>query len=157
MKCVMLLPFLVLAAVFSLLAASPSASSVASTQEKIDKAEAVKNELAALQGSWKLMTYEEDGKEVKDVGNPYTIEKDKLTVKRDGEVTAEGPLELDPTRSPKHLDFQRTGGQTEMTIYVRVGDYLILCGRRDGKTRPSEFATGTANGGEYLIVLKREK
>ena len=37
------------------------------------------------------------------------------------------------------------------------GYYLLQCGRRDGKTRPSEFATGTANGGEYLIVLQRQK
>ena len=30
----------------------------------IDKAEAVKKELAALQGTWKIVAYEEDGKDV---------------------------------------------------------------------------------------------
>jgi uncharacterized protein (TIGR03067 family) len=150
---------LVLVAIVCLTVPWQSGSPVALAQEKIDKAEAANKELVALQGTWKLMTHEEDGKDVpygEDV-QLYIVEKDKITVKRKGDVIAERPIELDATRSPKHLDFQRTGGQTELTIYIRVGDYFIQCGRRDGKTRPSEFATGTANGGEYLIVLKREK
>jgi uncharacterized protein (TIGR03067 family) len=148
-----------LPAVVFCLALAWSSAPVASADDQADKAEAVKKELDALQGTWKLMTHEEDGKEV-DYGDDiqlYTFGKDKLTVKRKDTVIAEGPIELDPTRSPRHLDFQRTDGQTELTIYIRVGDYLIQCGRRDGKTRPTEFATATANGGAYLIVLKRQK
>ncbi len=80
-----------------------------------------------------------------------------MTVKRKDEVIAEGPITLDTKTSPKQLDFRLTSGQTDLTIYIRVGDYLIQCGHRDGKTRPSEFATGTSKGGAYLIVLKREK
>ena len=149
---------LVLAGVCCLVVPRPSARPVASAQEKIDKAEAVKKELAALKGTWKLITHVEGGRVVDyDTPQLYTFADDKLTVKRGDQVIAEGPIDLDPTKAPKHLDFRLTSGQTDLTIYIREGDHLIQCGCRDGKTRPSDFATGTANGGEYLIVLKREK
>jgi uncharacterized protein (TIGR03067 family) len=148
---------LVLVVVCCLAAPWRSAQPVASAQEKLDKAEAAKKELAALQGTWKMVAYEEDGKEVPAEDRLYIIDKDKMTFKQNGEVAAEGTLELDATRTPKHLDYRITSGQTDLIIYTRVGDYLIQCGRRDGKTRPSEFATGTANGGAYLIVLQRQK
>jgi uncharacterized protein (TIGR03067 family) len=136
----------------------PSARAVAPAPETNDKAKAVKKELAALKGTWKLITHVEGGRVV-EYDNPqlYTFADDKLTVKRGDQVIAEGPIDLDPTKVPKHLDFRLTSGQTDLTIYIREGDHLIQCGCRDGKTRPSEFAAGTANGGEYLIVLKREK
>ena len=149
---------LVLTGVCWLLMPWPTARPVASAQEKIDKAEAVKKELVALKGTWKLITHVEGGRVVEyDDPQLYTFADDKLTVKRSDQVIAEGPLDLDPTKAPKHLDFRLTSGQTDLTIYIREGDHLIQCGCRDGKTRPSDFATGTANGGEYLIVLKREK
>ena len=149
---------LVLIGACCLLVPWPSARHVASAQQRIDKAEVAKKELAGLKGTWKLITHVEGG-QVVEYENPqlYTFADDKLTVKRGDELIAEGPIDLDPTKAPKHLDFRRTSGRTELTIYIREGDHLIQCGCRDGKTRPSEFAAGTANGGEYLIVLKREK
>jgi uncharacterized protein (TIGR03067 family) len=113
-----------------------------------------------VRGSDCLPLFHKDGKDVPYADAEvrfYVIDKDKMTFKKKDEVIAEGPIELDPTRSPKHMDYRLTSGQTDLIVYIRTGDYLIKCGRRDGKTRPSEFATGTANGGEYLIVLKREK
>jgi uncharacterized protein (TIGR03067 family) len=132
---------------------------VVRAQEKVDKAEAAKKELAELQGDWKLMTHEEDGKIVDYGGDTqiYTIAKDQMIVKRKGDVIAEGPIELDATRSLKQMDYRLNSGQVDLIIFIRVGDYLIQCGHRDGKTRPSEFATNTSNGGAYLIVLQRQK
>jgi uncharacterized protein (TIGR03067 family) len=149
---------LVLAGLCFLVVPWPSARAFAPAPQKDDKAEAVKKELAALKGTWKLITHVEGGRVVEyDDPQLYTFADDTLTVKRGDQVIAEGPIDLDPTKVPKHLDFRRTSGQTELTIYIREGDHLIQCGCRDGKTRPSEFAAGTASGGEYLIVLKREK
>src|SRR5437016_5937613 len=125
---------LVVAVIFCLAVSWPSAHPVAA-QEKIDKAEAVKQELAALQGTWKLVAHEENGKDVPtDDGGIrlYIIDKDKMTFKKKDDVLAEGTLELDPTRSPKHMDYRLTSGQTDLIIFLRVGDYLIKCGRRDG-------------------------
>jgi uncharacterized protein (TIGR03067 family) len=123
-----------------------------------DKSEAAKKELAALQGMWKLRTHEEQGKLLPHDDTQFvTIADDKITWEQHGEVVMQGTIELEAGRSPKHLNYQFTSGRSDQVIYIRVGDYLIQCGRRDGKTRPSEFATATANGGEYLIVLKRVK
>ena len=82
-----------------------------------------------------------------------------MTVQVNGETIAEGKLTLDSTANPKRLDFVFPPGQTgqkHSIIYVRVGDHIIYCGNRDRKTRPSEFSTGTANGGDYLIAWKIE-
>jgi uncharacterized protein (TIGR03067 family) len=128
---------LILAAVFCLTTSWSLGCPVASAQEKIDKAEAVKKGLAALQGSWRLVTHEEDGKDVPYGDGEvrlYIIDKDKMIFKNKDEVIAEGQIDLDPTRSPKHMDFRLTSGQTDLIIYIRVGDYLIKCGHRDGKT-----------------------
>jgi uncharacterized protein (TIGR03067 family) len=131
---------------------------MASAQDKTDKAEAVKKELAALQGTWKLVAIEEGGKDSPIKEETYSIiDKDVVRVKYKGKVTSEGTISLDPTKSPKHMDVRFDFGQTDVTIYLRVGDYLIQCGHRDGKTRPVEFASGTVKGGAYLVVLKREK
>jgi uncharacterized protein (TIGR03067 family) len=149
---------LVLIGACCLLVPWPSARQAVSALEKIDTAEVAKKELAALKGTWKLITHVEGGRVV-DYNTPqlYTFAADKLTVTLGDQVIAEGPVDLDTTKAPKHLRFRLTSGQTDLTIYIREGDHLIQCGCRDGKTRPSEFAAGTANGGEYLIVLRREK
>ncbi len=115
-------------------------------------------ELAALQGTWVPLQYEAGGKIVPGAMNFKQIVKgDKVTFQVDGETKAEGKVVLDPTQNPKHLNFQFTSGQTDLIVYVRAGDQIIYCGNRDGKTRPSEFVSGTATGGEYLIAWKIEK
>jgi uncharacterized protein (TIGR03067 family) len=115
-------------------------------------------ELAALQGTWVPLQNEEGGNKAQGEFNfKQFIKGDKVTFQVNGETKAEGKVVLDPTKNPKHLDFQFTSGQTDLIIYVRAGDYVIYCGNRDGKTRPSEFASGTAKGGDYLQVWKIER
>ena len=149
---------LVLIGACCLLVPWPSPPPAVSAQEKSDTAEAAKTERAALTGTWKLITHVEGGRVV-DYNTPqrFTFADDKVTVTLGDQVIAEGPVDLDTTKAPRHLDFRLTSGQTDLTIYIREGDHLIQCGCRDGKTRPAEFAAGTATGGEYLIVLRREK
>ena len=56
-------------------------------------------ELAALKGTWKLITHVEGG-QVVEYDNPqlYTFADDKLTVKRGDELIAEGRLTSTPRR-----------------------------------------------------------
>jgi hypothetical protein len=60
-----------------------------------------------------------------------------------------------------HLDMHDAAGtHTDSAIFIRAGDYMIMCGNRpsqDGKKRPSEFKSGTENGGAYLIVWRIER
>jgi RNA polymerase sigma factor (sigma-70 family) len=119
---------------------------------------AAEEELAALQGVWLPLRYEEHGREFSPECKHF-IKGNKVTVQVNGETIAEGKLVLDSTKSPKRLDFVFPPGQTgqkHSIIYVRVGDHIIYCGNRDRKTRPTEFSTGTANGGDYLIAWKIE-
>jgi uncharacterized protein (TIGR03067 family) len=114
-------------------------------------------ELAALQGTWVPLQYEEGGRKIQGTFNcTHLIKGDKVTVRVNGETIAEGKVVLDPTTSPKHLDFHFPSGRTDLMIYVRAGDYVIYCGNRGGK-RPLAFASGTANGGAYLLVWKIER
>lgn len=119
-------------------------------------------ELAALQGTWVLLRHEESGKVVVDDNTPdnkrerLIINGNKVVCKN-GETIVEGKVVLDATKNPKHLDLQYTPKHSDVTIYVRAGNYLILCGNRDGKTRPTEFVSGAEKGGEALTVWKREK
>jgi uncharacterized protein (TIGR03067 family) len=73
------------------------------------------------------------------------------------ESQAEVKVVLDPTKTPKHLDFRFSSGRTDLIIYVRAGDYMIYCGNRDRQTRPREFVSGTPQGGEYLMAWKIER
>jgi len=115
-------------------------------------------ELAALQGTWVPLQYEADGRKVEGVLNfKQIIKGDTVTFLVNREAKAEGKVIVDVMSNPKRLDFQFTSGQTDLIIYVRAGDYVTYCGNRDGQTRPSEFATGTAKGGEYLQVWKIER
>lgn len=149
----------ILLAVFCLALLWQLAQASGASLKKDDKAEAAKRELDELQGTWKILTHEENGREYSygDNYQLYTIEKNKITVtKREG-VLCEGTIEIDATKSPKQLDVKLTSGQTDLLIYFRVNDYWIQCGHRDGETRPTEFASGTPKGGAYLLILKREK
>jgi uncharacterized protein (TIGR03067 family) len=124
-------------------------------QEKIDKAEVVKKELAALQGTWRLLRWEEDGKVIpiaKD--NPgWSVKGTKV---KNGDH--EGTLELvDVTKTPARLNIQFPERKLDEFIYVRAGDYLIMCGQRGGP-RPSEFKTAPHEQGiNQLFVWKMDR
>jgi uncharacterized protein (TIGR03067 family) len=119
-------------------------------------------ELAALQGNWVLLRHEESGKVVVDDNTPddrrerLTIKGDRVVCKNGGTIM-EGKVVLDATKNPKHLDLQFAAGHADVIIYVRAGNFLIFCGNRAGKARPTEFASGTEKGGEALTVWKMEK
>jgi uncharacterized protein (TIGR03067 family) len=115
------------------------------------------DELMALQGTWVPLWYEEGGKKGNAISTRHILKEDRLTVQVNVKTVAEGKVVLDATKNPKRLEYQLASGQTHVIIFVRVGDYVIYCGNRDGKTWPTEFATGTPKGGEYLIAWKIER
>jgi uncharacterized protein (TIGR03067 family) len=118
-----------------------------------NKEEADKKEIAALQGTWQCLRFEEGGKLVETKG-AYVIDGHKISVDW-GNGILKARMSTNASKEPKHLDLENLDtGRTDVTIYVRAGDYLIQCGNRDGKTRPTKFATGVEGGGEYIIVWK---
>jgi uncharacterized protein (TIGR03067 family) len=115
----------------------------------------IEKELSELQGTWTPLYWEQNGERL-EARPRHVFAGDKLTIQINGETIAEGKVVVDATQSPKHLDLQMAGGPTHSLIYARAGDYVIYCGNRTGQ-RPTEFATGTAHGGEYLMAWKIEK
>src|SRR5262245_11891632 len=145
-------------ALAALLAPTQGSPPGALAQDKVQE-----KELAALQGTWVLLRHEEGGKVIVDDNTPddkrqhLIIKGDKVTCKN-GETIVEGKVVLNATKTPKHLDLQYTPRHADVTIYVRAGNYLILCGNRGaGNTRPTEFVSGAEKGGEALTVWKMEK
>ena len=104
------------------------------------------------------LQYEEGGKKVAgDLTTRHIISGDKVTIQVDGRTQDEGRVVIDPTQNPKQLYLHLNSGPTHALIYVRVGNHVICCGNRRQEPLPREFASGTANGGEYLMAGKIEK
>jgi RNA polymerase sigma factor (sigma-70 family) len=146
---------------------APAADDKAAQEQEAREKELEAKELKALQGKWRVVKIEVDGKELL----PEDIAKIQFTIK-DNEIeqTTAGvdqpekmKIALKPGASPKEIDLTPlTGpedfkGKTAPGIYKLTDDTLTMCGakfdQRD-KGRPKEFK---ADDGVSLIVLERIK
>src|SRR5258708_6281497 len=96
-------------------------SAIALTDDAKDKA--IKDELAALQGKWKVVAVEGDGKPID------KIEKPTFTF-MDGKMSGFGPemtFTIDPTQKPKHITMVAKERQiTVNSIYSLEKDELKI-------------------------------
>lgn len=126
------------------------------------KQDAVKKDVDAIQGTWKIVALEADGKQA-----PAEIVATlKLTFKGDTLTFTPGEpgfsnytYKLDPTTKPASFDMTHADGdnkgETQKGIYSLEGNHLRIClGKADN--RPKEFTT-TANSGQALYTMEREK
>jgi uncharacterized protein (TIGR03067 family) len=124
---------------------------------------AAKQELAKLEGEWKLEKVEAGGtsatpeqlKELKSVtfkGNTFT----SLA----GAAKVEGTVKVDPTKKPKTIDLIFKSGQDQGKVYQAIysldGDELKMCGSELGKDRPKNFDMKDKTN-QTLMVFKRVK
>lgn len=110
-----------------------------------------KNATAKLQGTWNVVYYEEKGA-VEDPGTKQFVIKDnRLEFRSNGQTKVETTIEV----SGSTVDQKFSSGDVYRSLFLRAGDYWIICGNRKGD-RPTEFSCGTAMGGEFFIVLKHE-
>jgi uncharacterized protein (TIGR03067 family) len=126
--------------------------------------EATKKDLEQIQGTWRLVSREKDGKaDAADTIKDFLMinEGNKFTFKgTSGAGATKGTFTLDATKKPKAMD--RTPGdgpqkgKTLLGIYSLEGDTLKICVSLAGKERPGEFATAPKSG-LLLSVFKREK
>jgi uncharacterized protein (TIGR03067 family) len=99
-----------------------------------------------LQGTWKLVAIERDGKKapddfIKNASRTMTFKGDTATFRtRDGK-TMEGKLKIDTTKTPRHIEFSvevpGKGAVTAVGIYELKGDTLTVAIHRD--KRPTNF------------------
>jgi len=129
-----------------------------------DKEPAIKHDRSLYRGTWRAVSLQVDGKMAADQDTK------KLTViNRDGglwsllsegkEISA-GTSEIDPTKTPKTIDFVPSMGSDKgklyQGIYALLGDHRKLCFAPPGKPRPLEFSSKPGSG-VILVAFEREK
>jgi uncharacterized protein (TIGR03067 family) len=128
--------------------------------------DAVKKDLKKLEGTWVMVYGEVEGKKIAD----EHVKKSKITWKgktvslftpHQSRETIRGEVTLDPTKSPRQMDWVRSTephkGKKMQGIYEFVeDDQYRICFALPGKPRPMTFAT-KAGSGHVLHVWKRVK
>ena len=117
-----------------------------------------------LQGVWVAQSMEADGKPapaeaVKRLRITFNNDKLFLAGNFNDDREEECVYKIDPTQSPKHLDFTPPKEKKAiLAIYEVKGDELKICLRHASSSdgRPTEFAT-KAGSRLVLMVLKKEK
>jgi len=125
--------------------------------------EVAKEDLAKLQGEWSMVSGSADGqpmpenmlKEMK-----RTCHGDEATTTMSGQVIIKARISLDPSRNPKTINYQMTGGFTQgkkqLGIYEVNGDMFRSCFGKPGAERPTDF-TSRPGDGRTLSVWRRDK
>lgn len=129
-----------------------------------DAKDAVKKELAKLEGKWKATSLTYNGNDSLDkYPVQFTIKGDEIAVEGGDEVKKEYAklkMKLDPTTNPKILDFTVSLGDQKgvdiLGIYEVKGDELKICVKVPGNERPDKFESA-AGSSVALVVLKKQK
>ncbi|HEY1379463.1 MAG TPA: TIGR03067 domain-containing protein [Gemmataceae bacterium] len=143
------------------------AAAVALVAADPPKADPAKDELAIIQGTWRMVSAEANGMKMPEEqakAITRTITGDKYEITRNGQPAGKGTMTLDPTKTPRTVDAETTVRGEDGTpkavklqgIYELDGDTMRTCLAEPGKDRPTEFATKPGSG-HRLYVWKREK
>jgi uncharacterized protein (TIGR03067 family) len=128
------------------------------------KQEAIKKERKKYEGTWRVTSLEINGNQSSEEDAKKITVVNKLDgvwiLQVDGGKITEGTSEIDPTKSPKTIEFMETEGENKgkpvMGIYELGEDTRKLCYSGLGKEPPTEFSA-PAGSGRTLVVFKREK
>ena len=126
------------------------------------KQDLVKQDMDGIQGTWKIVALEADGKPApaEIVATLKFVFKDDTLACVPGEPSFTNyKFKLDPATKPAgfsmtHADGTQKG-QTDNGIYSLDGDHLKICFCLSGKI-PKEF-TAKAKSGQWMYSLEREK
>ena len=125
--------------------------------------DATKKDLAQLQGEWSMVSGSADGQPM-----PEEMRKqmkrvctgDQTTTTVGGQVFLQAKITIDPSKSPKTIDYQMTAGftkgQTQLGIYEVADDTFKACFGKPGAERPADF-TSQPGDGRTLSVWKRDQ
>ena len=121
----------------------------------------MKDQLAALQGTWDIVALTVDGQAMP----PGAFDGSSITVKGSTFTTASmgaeygGTISVDAGKSPKQLDLKfKSGpekGNTSLAIFELDGDTFKLCLTITGKTRPAAFAAKRGSGHAFEVLKRR--
>jgi uncharacterized protein (TIGR03067 family) len=128
-----------------------------------EASDAVKKEMAKLEGEWTMVSGEIDTQALPEeyLKNSRRVAKgDETTVTIGGKVFLKAKFTVDPAKKPKTIDYLMTEGftkgKTQLGIYELDGDSVKFCFAAPGKERPTEFKTKEGSR-TTLSVWKRAK
>jgi uncharacterized protein (TIGR03067 family) len=122
-----------------------------------------KADIAKLQGEWSMVSGSADGQAIPDEMLPTAkrvCKGNETTVTIGGQLIMQAKFTIDPTKTPKTIDYQVTDGPTKgkshLGIYEIDGDTVKYCFSAPDVERPSDF---TSKPGERrtLSVWRRVK
>ncbi len=123
--------------------------------------DAVKADMARLQGEWTLVSATADGNAMPDAmvkQGKRVCKDDETTVTIGGQMFIKAKFTIDPTKQPKTIDYQVTDGftkgQKQLGIYELSGDTVKFCFGSPDAQRPTEFASKQGDG-QSLSEWKR--
>ncbi len=123
--------------------------------------EALKKDLAQLQGEWTMVSGSADGQPMPDQMRKEmkrVCKGDEITVTMGDRVFLKAKITIDPSKTPKTIDYDMTEGlskgKKQLGIYELNGDTFKACFSSPGGERPKEIKAGE---GLTFSEWKRQK
>jgi uncharacterized protein (TIGR03067 family) len=126
--------------------------------------DAVKKDMAQLEGEWSMVSAEANGQtvpeEVVKTGK-RVVKGDETTVSLGDRVLMKAKFAVDPSKKPKTIDYTVSEGPSKgkvvKGIYELNGDTVKFCFSGPDKDRPSEFSAPAESGRTYSVWKKAKK
>jgi uncharacterized protein (TIGR03067 family) len=125
--------------------------------------DAVKKDMARLQGEWSMVSGSADGQPMPEEMRRQmkrVCKGDETTTTLGGQLFLKAKITVDPSKNPKTIDYQMTDGLTkgkkQLGIYEVDGDLFKSCFGKPGAERPADF-TSQPGDGRTVSVWKRDK
>jgi RNA polymerase sigma factor (sigma-70 family) len=126
--------------------------------------EAVKKEIASLEGDWAMVSGEIGGQAMPEEfvkSGTRMCKGNETTVKINGNVFMKATFTVDPSKKPKTIDYTMTEGpskgKSQLGIYETDGDTVRFCFAAPGKDRPTGFTTKTGDECTLSVWKKAKK
>jgi uncharacterized protein (TIGR03067 family) len=126
-------------------------------------ADAVKEEMALLDGEWAMVSGERDGQAVPEEfvkTGKRSVKDAETSITINDMVVMKAKFTIDPSKKPKTIDYTVTEGQAKgakvLGIYQLDGDTVKFCFGAPDKERPTDF-TAKEGSGRTLSSWKRMK
>jgi uncharacterized protein (TIGR03067 family) len=125
--------------------------------------DAVKKDLAQLQGEWVMVSGSADGRPMPEEmlkQMKRVCKGDEITVMMGDQLFIKAKITIDPSKKPKTIDYQMlegsTKGKKQLGIYELEGDKFKSCFAAPGAERPTDF-TGQPGDQRTVSLWKRQK
>lgn len=126
--------------------------------------QAVKKDLAPLQGEWSMVSGSADGEPMPEPMRKQmkrVCKGDEVTVNMGAQVFLKAKITIDPSKNPKTIDYQMTEGftkgKTQLGIYELDGDTFKSSFGAAGAERPKDFTSKPGDGRTVSVWKRVEK